>query len=71
MKTWFSQMIGVAVPEPGIATFHLMFVSLAQLIGGFAEGATPFWLGHAIAANCRWRSMRPSRQLQRRMKLRA
>jgi len=44
-KTLFSQMTGVAVPTPGILTFHLTFLVSFHSVGGSAWGATPFWRG--------------------------
>ena len=38
-------MMGVAEPSPGIFTFHLTLLVSLQLVGGLAEGATPFWSG--------------------------
>ena len=44
-KTLFSQMTGVAVPAPGILTFHLTFLVSLHSVGGSAWGATPLWRG--------------------------
>src|SRR5438552_3972153 len=41
IKIWFSQMIGVASPLPGILTFHFTFCVSDQIVGGFAAGAAP------------------------------
>src|SRR5260370_32877724 len=38
-------MIGVALPVPGILTFHLTLLVSLQVVGGSAEGATPVWSG--------------------------
>src|SRR5437870_7550984 len=45
MNTCFSQMIGVAVPSPGILTFHFRLLVSLQVMGGLAAGATPLWRG--------------------------
>jgi hypothetical protein len=41
MKILSSQIIGVAFPLPGTLTFHFTFSDSLQVVGGFAEGATP------------------------------
>ena len=41
MKTLLPQTIGVDIPRPGMATFHLMFFSLPHSMGG-APSATPW-----------------------------
>ena len=45
MKTRSSQMMGVAWPLPGIFTFHLTLLVSLHVVGGLANGATPFWSG--------------------------
>src|SRR5690606_1575425 len=40
-KTRSSQTIGLALPRPGMAVFHLTFFSGLHSSGGFAAGATP------------------------------
>src|SRR5580700_1711333 len=45
MKTYLSQMMGVAEPLPGSFTFHLTLLVSLQLTGGLAAGATPLAKG--------------------------
>jgi hypothetical protein len=37
--------IGDALPRPGTATFHLMFLEVDHSVGGFPWGATPLASG--------------------------
>ena len=44
-KTLSPQMMGVEVPCPSMATFHLMFSSSPHVTGGFAVVDTPVAFG--------------------------
>src|SRR5687767_4367920 len=46
------QMIGVELPSPGIATFHLMFSVSLHFVGGSPCGATPLCCGPRQAGHC-------------------